>query len=489
MPFIPHTPESKIPRSDSKNPSTTCQGLTASGRPCRRSLAASPKSSPSPNGNRGVCVVLPNIDSSHNRAAAFFCWQHVEQANGLADDEHAGQSQIVHLKERSSIDTLVNRIGVLDIEADSNRERQQKTRQTRRPIKRETLPQPWQNVPGPLMAVPEGTLPGRALQKPTLQQQTRQRSKGNSTFTLSFFCCMRQSSAEYENNSGPARPHRKSTVLTDSVSTIPKSKDQSLLPLKLTTKSQDNTADSRRQPNPVRPSESFAEPPGSRNRPFVSRDPSSHTQTLLSMIPTNLPPHLTSLLLSELAKPIGPPDKDLGYIYMFWLTRSTAETPGFNFVSSLIDSTPLTPTSQVGKAVDTKLDRAESYAAAVQTSKTVLLKIGRASNVQRRMNEWTRQCNYNLSVIRYYPQFSSQALPSNPIGPLNLPLEPRKMPNTHRVERLIHIELAEQRVRRLCTGCGKEHREWFEVEASRKGLRKVDEVIKRWVAWGERMNS
>jgi hypothetical protein len=35
-----------------------------------------------------------------------------------------------------------------------------------------------------------------------------------------------------------------------------------------------------------------------------------------------------------------------------------------------------------------------------------------------------------------------------------------------RVERLIHLELAAQRVRDLgqCPECGKEHREWFEVE-------------------------
>lgn len=37
-----------------------------------------------------------------------------------------------------------------------------------------------------------------------------------------------------------------------------------------------------------------------------------------------------------------------------------------------------------------------------------------------------------------------------------------------------------------CEKCGKEHREWFEVEANRDGLRAVDEVIRRWVGWAER---
>lgn len=63
--------------------------------------------------------------------------------------------------------------------------------------------------------------------------------------------------------------------------------------------------------------------------------------------------------------------------------------------------------------------------------------------------------------------------------------QPRKVPHAHRVERLIHIELADKRVKRLCVGCGKEHREWFEVEASREGVRGVDAVVRRWVGWGE----
>jgi hypothetical protein len=61
----------------------------------------------------------------------------------------------------------------------------------------------------------------------------------------------------------------------------------------------------------------------------------------------------------------------------------------------------------------------------------------------------------------------------------------RKVPHVHRVERLIHIELADLRVRDLgpCGECGKEHREWFEIEACKDALRRVDECVRRWVAW------
>jgi hypothetical protein len=64
----------------------------------------------------------------------------------------------------------------------------------------------------------------------------------------------------------------------------------------------------------------------------------------------------------------------------------------------------------------------------------------------------------------------------------------RKVPHVNRVERLIHLELAEQRIKKKCDACGREHREWFEVEASREGVKKVDEVVKRWVEWAERVD-
>jgi hypothetical protein len=67
-------------------------------------------------------------------------------------------------------------------------------------------------------------------------------------------------------------------------------------------------------------------------------------------------------------------------------------------------------------------------------------------------------------------------------------LEPgRKVPHVHRVERLIHLELGDVRVRDLgrCEECGKEHREWFEVSAEKQALKRVDECIRRWVEWAE----
>lgn len=114
----------------------------------------------------------------------------------------------------------------------------------------------------------------------------------------------------------------------------------------------------------------------------------------------------------------------------------------------------------------------------------MLLKIGRAENVHRRLVQWQKQCGYNLSLIRYYPYQPT----SSSAGPPQTPTAPRKVPNVHKVERLIHIELASRRARGggKCKTCGREHKEWFEVDANRDGVKKVDETVRRWVDWAER---
>ena len=112
--------------------------------------------------------------------------------------------------------------------------------------------------------------------------------------------------------------------------------------------------------------------------------------------------------------------------------------------------------------------------------KTIMLKIGRANNVTRRMNEWQRQCGYALNLVRWYPYLSS-----SPTGRRDSSAIVKKVPFVKRVERMIHLELQTQQVLRKCGACRKEHREWFEVEASQAGVRGVDGVVRRWVGWAE----
>jgi hypothetical protein len=61
----------------------------------------------------------------------------------------------------------------------------------------------------------------------------------------------------------------------------------------------------------------------------------------------------------------------------------------------------------------------------------------------------------------------------------------RKCAATHRVERLIHLELEDRfgrKEEKKCR-CGKTHREWF--QAGTQGWAGVREVIVRWMAFAE----
>ncbi len=232
-----------------------------------------------------------------------------------------------------------------------------------------------------------------------------------------------------------------------------------------------------------------------------SADSVSQPQTdhLLSLIPSTLQPQTTSALLAELVKPISPYDED-GYIYIFWLTPQSKSRPPDSIAQSLVP--PQVARLQTDRRIsdvmteysfeDDREEPGDRGRGEPRRNKTIMLKIGRANNITRRMNEWQRQCGYALNLVRWYPYVPSSSTPSpQPLYPdLSRPPTSRqqsetvhKCPHIHRVERLVHLELASKQVKRKCDSCGKEHREWFEVEATQAAVKAVDEVIRRWIAW------
>ena len=478
MPSFLNTPESLLPRSDSKNPSTTCKGITSNGRPCRRSLASSPGNSPGRfSQGRGVVAIAPNVGEHHENAAAYFCWQHKDQAANLIVEQ--GNSQVLELKERNSIDTLVDRLGVLEVEDRSTRKTGRRGKAAANTIRRDTLPGPWQGVSSPLMLVPEtftgpSNTPLTTTSLPHASQPIKtQRRRGDIHF--SFFCCMDQPVLE----DLPAPRPRPSPVpeMTTNVPTLS-----------------------------GRPALSVQSHAQSSSVPTLSQ-----TSRFSSYIPTSLPATTASVLMAELAKPLTPSDHEPGYIYIFWLTPATIPQTAANAASSL-----LAPPRRSDRAAykrrasdvlrdfgeivpENNRDRSDQSRSQRPERRTIMLKIGRASNVHRRMVQWTKQCGHHITLLRYYPNpnyrspspspspsrspvispaASRKSVPQSPS-----PSSPQKSSLIPRVERLIHLELQDKRVMRSCDGCGKEHREWFEVEASREGVRAVDDCVRRWVGW------
>jgi hypothetical protein len=384
--------------------------------------------------------VLAVLDEQH--AAAFYCWQHKDQAEQLAAAQ-GGRTSLHPLKERSSIDSLVEQVGILDLD-ENVREKRKRQHQIAGTKRRDTLPAGWNQMQSPLMTVPEEIVNHR--------QPKPRPPPPRSNVKLSWACCIQADDDDLpparirrdDRNRHP-RPHTRTT--------------QSPLAVQPEMRQSSTSVPTRPKPSPA----------------------PSQTQTLLSLIPSNLSPQTTSALLAELSRPVSATD-EAGYIYIFWLTpESEVSKPDDETASSLLDDDDEFHAQSRSQAL-------ARYASVHRRSnqdiqkRTITLKIGRAANVHRRMTQWTKQCGQNITLIRYYPRSSN-----NSVSGSASPGATRKTAHVQRVERLIHLELAGKRVvKNACDQCGREHREWFEIDATKEGLKGVDEVVRRWVGWAER---
>lgn len=89
------------------------------------------------------------------------------------------------------------------------------------------------------------------------------------------------------------------------------------------------------------------------------------------------------------------------------------------------------------------------------------VKIGRSKDPEKRLEEWNKQCKrvheFHISSFR---------------GELV------EVAHASRVERLMHTELKDRRRELKCDGCGRNHREWFDVQE-----RQAVEVFTKWRDW------
>lgn len=425
MPFIANTPESLVARSDSKNPGSTCRGITSNGRPCRRAIA--PRPAP-------AHTLLPRprkskIVDDDPRDESLYCWQHKDQAALSARSSPGPRATATPiLEERTSLDTLADRLGLIELEQKKQSKKQKNGR-----------PKPTN---------------GHARPPPS----TMSRPKPKKSLSCCF--CFSVPIDEVHEDNPPTRPQPK-PVQNQYVPTPPRPSKQNLA-----------------IPSPGRQSRysSSSQSPTKRSRKSST---TSQTGTYLSLIPVDTEPQTASALMAELARPYVDSEEP-GYIYMFWMTPPSSGSGGLappvDAARSLL--APPSASSRSRRPSDAVAAFAKSSNAS--SEKTMLLKIGRATNVQRRMQQWSRQCGYEIEVLRYYPYLPGSSEASGEA--------PRMTPHCHRVERLVHIELGGmglKAIRGSCDACGRDHREWFEVDATREGVGRVDEVIRRWVGFDE----
>ncbi|KAI8340219.1 meiotically up-regulated gene 113-domain-containing protein [Chlamydoabsidia padenii] len=120
----------------------------------------------------------------------------------------------------------------------------------------------------------------------------------------------------------------------------------------------------------------------------------------------------------------------------------------------------------------------------VSTDKYCYFKIGRTTNPTRRMGSVVQKCQHQPELLDILPA------PGRSFS--------RRCPFSHRVERLIHIELSAMYPITgnafKCQGCGSEHREWFRVKRPWVGKRSMTDqevwaerirpVMLHWIKYG-----
>ncbi|KAI6892105.1 hypothetical protein KC318_g13334 [Hortaea werneckii] len=359
------TPEAPVlGRNDSKNPSTTCKGLTSSGRPCRRALALGGTSPTSRRQSRVATVQ----DNGQLEDADFYCWQHKSQSHqGPSQNPQVSHKKLAEKQttdhgpiQRTSIDTLVQRLGIDDV-PDDNR-RKTKTKEPKPPRRTETrdFVQPSSHPQRPQVTPDDfGKPPRRPKKKPGFWDS---------------LCCM--SNKGDDDDYVEVVRHRRRTGQAPSYHTVTN-------PPPLSTGSPSGKLSGR--PSGPSTSPGPADPPV---RPVTQKRTSSNTQTedLLRLLPPHLGPQTTSTLLAELVKPISPADEE-GYIYIFWLTPQSKQSPDQSAARSLLSPEKSRPRHERRVSdvmTEFSFDGSERE---TRGKKTIMLKIGRANNVARRMNE------------------------------------------------------------------------------------------------------
>lgn len=488
MPVFANTPEALLGRSDSKNEAGTCRGITSNGRPCRRPVTDdAPPANPRPKPSR-MRTDDPSDESQ-------YCWQHKDQASAFAQSRPGRKtSHNPAPGPRSSLDTLAERLGLARTNSEkpqrpSGGGHQQAPAAARRPKpKSESLFCCCFRILLEDMAAPPRPSPHPA--QPAVSTPPRPGGKKYSGQYLS-------------PSPSPSRPDASQTALFMSLippDVPPQTASQLLAELAKPISPQDEpgyiyifwlTPESQPSGPPAEAARSLLSPPSATQQ--RSRRPSDVLESFASFVEDDG----DSDYMDDDYVPSDEDDEEPVNRGRRRNSRAKSSngTKNNNNSGGSSSSSNKTNNKKSGNKQAKTTENNKKKKTRTKGKKTILLKIGRANNVQRRLNEWQRQCGYNLSLVRYYPYVpSSGRSPSrspspNPGAGAGAGAVPRKMPHSHKVERLVHIELQGRGLRVLdrdkCEACGREHREWFEVEASRSAVALVDEVVRRWSDWDE----
>ncbi|KAF3923702.1 hypothetical protein ABW20_dc0103069 [Dactylellina cionopaga] len=614
MPYISSTPEvlaaRLIGRADSRNPATTCRGISIStGKPCRRNITAkAPKgrgSTSSGGGGSDTNGGESNNDRGQaNPAEEFFCWQHKDQAADTVVVHRSDSQKKRRLQGRSSLDTLVEVILGPDANDEGNGDGgagRVGPGQTEVIIRRETLlgddevmvvrkntvvkkdakivkeakkreegkkavwdalhgqQQPGQgqnqvhppqrpqsynqqhmeaqpsqirpqriqpprlnvgNGMGQIQEAPGDTYPPNNEFKPQQQQRPRPtsyRPKKKPSLLAQLFCCI----ADDDDRTPPSRPQGHNQQAQPQMQAVrPRPPQQP--PQQQNTAPYPNFKPYNQQPppqhtqqilsvpqtvggphikfdnnnnntNPARPlyppnlhehngwDAPSAEPEISSDSDSDSDDesvvlPVDAVQSITPTLPSHLSAKTRTRITAEMKKPISQKDMP-GYIYIFWLkddTGAPAPAPAASTTEPPILLAPPPPSNKPRK-----------YSYVKDPGSAALFRAVDDDFDDEEEDENTPQQQQQQPQPPGKEARNSPSSVPGSNGGKGMPAQ--KVPFSHRVERLIHLELRDDYYNKphVCETCQRVHKEWFAVPGTREGVKRVDEVIKRWCRWAE----
>ncbi|KAF8463677.1 meiotically up-regulated gene 113-domain-containing protein [Kalaharituber pfeilii] len=491
MPFVPGTPEAldaSLQRRDSRDFNTTCRGVNQNGTPCRTKISSK------------VSALKTTIDGKE----AYFCWRHKEQAKALVE-QHAKESSN---KRRGSMDVLVDKVMSMAITDKTTTVTMTTTAMPAAaptvtvndlgaytsslptPIPQYQHAQPTYDPPPTIPQIPPPSshqhkvisfLSG--LFNRIAEARNKKRNAdvsdddddndppGPAPYPPQPYGYAGQYTNQYAPPVPPPPPRPQGPLAVPLFPTPSALKKKLLQRIGLDTipqgpPSPHMAVDGSRPANPasVALEKKASNPSPARFRRRMEAKVKKSTVkvyqflqnhcTEIAIIPDHLSPETKKLLEETLNKEFSASDTP-GYIYIFALTDKSPNRPLLPSASTIDPNSPQT-----------------------QTKPRVLMKIGRTINVQSRLNQHASQCQYEPTLIRFYPHSPED-------------VAPHKVPNVNRIERLIHLELRDdpliypEELKHKCAVCNKVHQEWFSIEASDEGIRTLDELITRWIIWGE----
>lgn len=171
------------------------------------------------------------------------------------------------------------------------------------------------------------------------------------------------------------------------------------------------------------------------------------------------------------------------FFFLVWIGKHIGSRKRQQLLQEMVK--PISPKDEAGYLYAYRL----ASGPRVSTAKFCYFKIGRSTNPTRRMGSVIKRCQHNPQLLDILP--ATQRTTKSPTSSLV------KCPLSHRVERLIHIELSAMYPSTgsfKCDGCGTEHREWFRVARPWVGTRmmtdqevwthKIRPVVLHWMKYG-----